>query len=237
MKHRIIIALFWIICLSYPLSAQMEIALSSGYGSYAMSSLKFFQSEAGKQGSIQLYETTTFPPFWNYNLRIGFKVTEKIYAGNIFGFMSTGARSSVADYSGFFFSDINMLGIKEGLFLKYQLYETKVANKPLAVSLMTDISILYTTAQFTDSLKIYDTSITESFRTRFNSIGLYTEPLLILNYEIIPHLNLEIGAGGALNHNLPLYYQNFSNSMKYKNRKIRPNWSGFRLQAGIAYRF
>lgn len=233
---RKILSLIIVILSFTSINAQQEIGISGGYGSYLMSSLRFMQNEISQNSDLNLTKTTSFPPYFNYSFRYGSKVDEKSYFGAIFGLMSTGARSSLSDYSGFVYSDINLVGLRAGSYFKQKFFGTNFINKSMDFSYMIDISGIYTVGTFVDSLRIYDTPVKEGNKLKLNSIGLYTEPLLVIDFNLTSFLSLELMAGGALNVNLPFFYQKLSNKLEYNGRSIRPNWSGFRIGAGLIFR-
>ena len=234
MKRLLSFYIVFLFCLTA--SAQQEITFSTGYGSYLMNDLRYMQNNISQYGDLHLIKTTSFPAYFNYSLRYGYGINKKTYFGVVAGLMSTGARSSVSDYSGYAFSDINCTAYRFGTYIKQKVLGTKFLNKPLDFSCMIDFCGIRTNGSFTDSVRIYDTTIKEGTNLKLTSMGIYTEPLIAIDYGLTSFLSLEIKAGGALNLNLPFYYQRISNNLVYNDRKISPDWSGFRVGAGLVFR-
>ena len=67
----------------------------------------------------------------------------------------------------------------------------------------------------------------------FKSTGICAEPQLYLNYMFLKDMGFELTAGAAANLSTALYYNNMQNVVKIGNKMWYPNWTGYRLSAGI----
>lgn len=217
-----------------------ELSVNIGYGSYLMSDLKDVQKLLLNTNDIPLKETTSFPGFINYSLRYGRRL-KNYYEGFTAGFMSTGARSSLADYSGYILSDINCQAIYIGYYYQKEFYNTFFLKRSLEFGYNLNLSFIVSNVNMVDELNLYDNSsekndIIQTNKYSFHAIGIYTEPLLYARYMIVKKIGIEINAGDALSLSSPLYYGQLKNYITINDQKRYVNWSGLRVSIGLVYR-
>jgi hypothetical protein len=212
-----------------------EIEVNTGYGSYLMPSLKdlqnYFVSYNNQLGAVK---TVSFPDYYNYTVRVGRRNAQNnTYSGFVVGLMSTGARNSLADYSGIYNLDINCMGINFGLYEKRELKYYYLLNRPVRLGYILNGSIIYSFVNLKENISIagYGTAINDN--NQLNSVGIYAEPVFYLNYMFVKNIGLELTAGVGGSISSPLYYQDIRNTVEINNKKLYANWSGYRLGAGI----
>ena len=217
-----------------------ELGVSIGYGSYLMSDLKDVQKLILNANDMPLEITTSFPGYFNYSIRYGRRLKNH-YEGFTAGFMSTGARSSLADYSGYILSDINCQAIYVGYYIQKDFYNTLFLNRHLEFGYNLNLSFIGSNVNMIDKLNLYDNSsenndFIQTNKYSFNTIGIYSEPLLYARYMIEEKIGVEINAGGAFSLSSPLYYRQLQNSITINNRSRYVNWTGLRVSIGLVYR-
>lgn len=218
-----------------PAEPGFEIEANTGYGSYLMSSLKNLQNYfVSNNNQLNAAKTVSFPEYCNYTVRVGRKNAQNnTYTGIVFGLMSTGARNSIADYSGIYNLDINCLAINIGLYQKKELKYYYLLNRPVRLGYILNGSMIYSFVNLKENMYIngYGTALNDN--NQFNSIGIYAEPDFYLNYMFMKNIGLELTAGFGGSLSTALYYQDIRNIITINNKKLYANWSGYRVGAGI----
>lgn len=217
--------------------SKFEYAFTTGYGSYLMSDLIAVQKVLSGQIPLNVQLTTQFPPYVNYSFRYGERNGDGGFAGIKAGFMSTGARSSIADYSGYYYSDINCQAIHTGYYQRKRIKKYHFMKIPFETGYQWDISMIYSIVTLKENLKIYGLDDEINGSNTLNSLGFYTEPELYLKGMFTKWLGLEVNAGGAISVSNGLYYQKMSNEVTIDGKKRYANWSGFRISAGVVMIF
>ncbi len=222
---------------SYPLSNpnNTEIGVSWGYGSYLMSDLKNLQQYLMGESGLALRNTASFPDYFNYSVRYGTR-TGADFSGVTAGFMSTGARSSLGDYSGYYLLDINCQAIYLGYYVRHALMKGMLFGNMVEAGYLVSLSGLNSTVSISNQLHLYsadENDYDQSDSYKFNSLGLYVEPLLYMRYMFSKNIGLELNAGAAGSLSIPLYYQKIDNAIKINDKYRYANWSGFRVSLGL----
>ena len=215
-----------------------ELTVETGFGSYYMSSLKDLQNTiiSESNSSLPLLKTTSFPSYFNYSIKYGSQ-NDKGYAGFTCGLMSTGARSSVSDYSGYYLADINCMALHVGYYSRTAIATVPLLKRPLEIGFIVNGSVLYSFVTLRDNLQLYGSDALSDNSNTLNSIGVYTEPMLYVSYMFSRHIGIEFNAGGALSISSPLYYEKPKNEVEIYNKKRFANWSGYRVSIGLITRF
>lgn len=212
-----------------------EFSLNGGYGSYMMLSLKELQNSLLDNLGLPLIKTSSFPPYLNYSFKFGFN-RAKSSDGIVGGIMSTGARSSLADYSGFYISDINCVAKYIGVYKRMYGKSFTVLNQCLVTGFSMNLSFLYSDIIMSDHLRLYNSEAVDFDDMGtfvFNSFGLYTEPSFFVQHMFSRHFGLELNAGGALSLSTPLYYKKFNLDLYFYEQRRYVNWSGLRVSIGV----
>jgi len=212
-----------------------EVSLNAGYGSYMMLSLKDLQNSLLDNMGLPLIKTSSFPPYLNYSFKFGYN-RGKSSSGIMGGIMSTGARSSLADYSGFYISDINCVAKYIGVYKRTYGKSFTVLNQSLVTGFSMNLAFLYSDITMSDHLRLYnpdDVDYDEMGTFVFNSFGLYTEPSFFVQHMFSRHVGVELNAGGALSLCTPLYYEKFNLDLYFYEQRRYVNWSGLRVSIGV----
>ncbi len=213
-----------------------ELSVESGFGSYWMPDLKNLQDAIITNSEIPILKTTSFPSYFNYSIKYGvFK--NNGYAGISGGLMSTGARSSVSDYSGYYATDINCVALHIGYYSRKALANFQLFKLPAEIGYILNGSLLYSFVTLKDNLILYGTDALIDDSYTFNSMGIYTEPVFYATYMFSKYIGIELNAGGALSLSLPLYYKDSRNVVTIYDKNRFANWSGYRLSIGLISRF
>lgn len=212
-----------------------EYSMNVGYGSYLMLSLRDLQNSIIENEVLPLFKTSSFPPYLNYSFKFG-RNREKSSSGIVGGLMSTGSRSSISDFSGYYASDINAVAYHVGIYNRYYGTSFKLLNQHLVSGFSFNMSIIYSNITTSDNLRLYnyegeDVDHLESFR--FNSFGLYTEPSFFVQHMFSRHVGVELNVGGAVCFSMPLYYESLANDLMLNGKHRFANWSGLRVSIGV----
>jgi hypothetical protein len=212
-----------------------EFSLNGGYGSYLMLSLKDLQNSLLDNMGLPLVKTSSFPPYLNYSFKFG-KNQAKSSSGIMGGMMSTGSRTSLADYSGFYTSDINCVAKYIGVYKRSYGKTYTVLNQSMATGFSMNLSFLYSDITMSDHLRLFSTEAADFDETGtfvFNSFGLYTEPSFFVQHMFSRNFGLELNVGGALSLCTPLYYEKFNLDLYFYSQRRYVNWSGLRVSIGV----
>ena len=215
-----------------------ELSVTSGIGSYYMPDMKDLQNTIirNSTGDIPLFKTTSFPSYFNYSIKYGL-YNNSGYKGLTCGMMSTGARSSISDYSGFYYSDINCMAFHIGYYIRSSFANYHWLKRPLEIGYIVNCSFLYSYVTLKDNLQLYGLDPLINGSTTLNSIGVYTEPMLYAAYWFSKYTGVELNAGGALSISSPLYFEKIKNEVVIFDKKRFANWSGYRISIGLITRF
>lgn len=214
-----------------------EIIVTTGVGTYSMSDLKEVQKLLIDNSEIPLQETSSFPAYYNYSIRLGRK-SNISSQGITAGIMSTGARSSLADYSGYVYTDINCQAIYMGYYYQRAFYGTSFFHQYIEFGYNVNLSFVGSGVDMHDKLNLYDNTpdnddYVQTNKNTFNALSVYTDPSLYARYMFSKRFGIELNVGGAISFSTPLYFEKVKNYITIFDEKRFVNWSGLRLSAGI----
>lgn len=214
---------------------QFSIGLRGGLGTYSMDLLDQFQELRTMQTQLPLKVTESYPmtPFY----RAEAALNDIKYIGKIalfYGYYSTGARSTVSDYSGRIDLDAVINGHQIGLTIQKELVQTDVWS----VGAYADVSYLFSKLKTTDLIEIgFPAEITEKQEYRFVSKGFSPEPGLFACYRLKP-LIFQINLGYQIDYSKKLHVPDKSDMvLSIYKQPVKPEWSGFRLGLQVSYVF
>jgi hypothetical protein len=202
------------------------VSVYAGYGSYSMYGMRRLQNELIALSGLNATPNSDFPPFWLY----GITVSQK-YDYSRFGFelesMSTGARSSIADYSGQFISDFRCSGLKLGVFIEKDLsFKVKKLNE-LSFGYRFEAGGLSSSVLQQSQITINNLDEgTATGTIKLVSIAPFFEPSIFAKWNIEKKTFIQFSAGYMLD--IPTSLQ-FSYSMS----EYRIGWAGYRLKLGL----
>lgn len=212
-----------------------EIVINMGYGSYVMSDLKNLQQYMMTESDLTLMNTVSFPNYFNYSIKYGNRRGTNV-SGVTAGFMSTAARSSIGDYSGYYLIDINCQALYVGYYFRHAFMKRILFGNTLEVGYLVNFSGLYSNVSISNQLHLFssdENDFNQSDSYKFNSYGVYVEPLLYMRYMFGKNIGLELSAGAAGGIGIPLYYGKIDNAIKINDKYRYANWTGFRGSLGL----
>ena len=226
-KFYKILFLFLFILYQNTCAQDNSVKAGLGYGFYSMAGLKSLQSEISNELSgINLKAVQSFPPYFNYEFQYTHKVSQKINIGLFFEFLSTGGRNIISDYSGEISVDQIVNGYNLGFLFERAILENKISNFYFTFQ----ISLIYSTLQVKESLKLYGN--TASQLSEFSAVGLGIQPGF--SYEIISSpiiLRTSLGFHAGISKDLTAK----DNSMLSLGQKAE--WTGFRFEIFTGFYF
>ena len=104
--------------------------------------------------------------------------------------MSTGSRSSLADYSGYVYSDINCQAIYMGYYYQREFYGASFFRQYIAFGYNVNLSFIGSGVDMNDKLILYDNApenddFVQTNKNTFNALGIYTDPVTISKCYIL----------------------------------------------------
>lgn len=217
-------------------SAQnFKTSLNFGYGMYQLTSLKDFQqmilttTELANVDAVQ-----QFPSYFNYGIAFSYRINYRNSAGIAFTHYTTGGRNTVSDYSGKYFLNMALQGNKLGAHYTYEL-EKIYRFRPY---FRFEAGVILSSFFVTESLEVYpDFKSEDSYD--FNSFSFVAEPAFGIEYPVYKSLSLDLSAGYEVNLESEIKRVKSADQVlkNQKGESIMLNWSGLRLNLGVAYSF
>lgn len=208
-------------------SQSFSIGFRAGLGTYSMTKLDQFQQYRTDQLEFPLKITDSYPitPYYRAELAVNDVLIFSKLATFI-SFYSTGARSTVTDYSGEVMLDAVINGNQFGLTMQRDLVRKHFGS----IGLYNDVSYLFSTFKINDSFQLYDPyNLEESSNYSFVSSGFAFEPGLEYNYTLYP-FNFQINLGYMFDFSKNLHLKDNKDQFLYMNNEmLKPQWSGFRV--------
>jgi hypothetical protein len=235
MKHFIIIFLY-LFMISRVCSGQYgSLGFRVGFGTYYMSELSDFQDFRKISTTLPLKTTECYPITPNY--RIEWVRNSDHYVskwGVFYVFNSTGARSTLSDYSGRMDLDAVINGNQTGITLEHPIHKW---NK-LEFGAYGEGSFIWSTLKLTDYLSFVSPPYSESQKATFKSYGICIEPGIYIQYYILKHIRVRTNLGILKDFSQNFHLQDHKlmtlsyNVLSY-NFPVEPQWTGLRLEFQI----
>jgi hypothetical protein len=211
-----------------PLMAQYTFfGFRVGVGCYYMESLEQLQELRREASGLPLKTTESYPASWNWHAEIGEYLPAFITKWSLcYGYSSTGARSTVSDYSGRYDLDAVIIDHQLGVALEKN-FATAV-NWGFGPYLETGAA--YTRLKTLDYFNLtFPVHITYKTTYDFIAFGVYFEPGIFIHYKykfLMARLNL----GYLFDDMAGLHLKDNKDMQLYvKNEKVRPEWNGLRM--------
>lgn len=214
----------------YSYKNDVIISAYTGFGTYSMKGMKSFQTNIISQIGVDARINSDFPPYWLSGLAVMQKF-DNARVGFNFGKMSTGARSSLSDYSGQFYSDIVCEGYKLGFIFEKDIdYRISFAKK-LKTGYRLELGGLYSNIQNKVYALVYDipNGLIDEWLT-IESGTYYIEPSLYVGYPITNKTSVRLSAGMMLD--IPIEFEMLIDD-EWTDKRI--SWTGFRLNFSIIH--
>jgi hypothetical protein len=228
-----IIKIFLILVLVQTAAAQnFKIGLNVGYGIYQMNDLQDVQSSAAyTYSNFHVEEVQQFPGYINYSASVDYFLNSKNLLGLHAAFYSTGGRNHVSDYSGEYY--LNMLVDSYHIGLQYQ-YIFRSENK-LKYYARLKGGISFSNLTVDESMTIHQVD-SASGTYKFAATSFYAEPSLGAYYALSDKFGVNFSLGYQVDIPGDLHTKgNKDQKMGGSDSPVQINWSGIRIEAGIAY--
>lgn len=218
---------FALISTTIPLNAQnIFIGAGAGGGTFKMNSQKEFNQTIVDNLPFKPALTDNFPPYFFYKVEVLYNFSNILTAGINLSTASTGARLSLADYSGKYYFD----NVQKGIFPGIKVFLGKALRESNELKFSLAGGASFSTMKIQEEIKIFDESTTD--KQDFNAMGLFVQPGICYFINIVS--NIKIGVEVS-------YYYGFEKGYHAPNEKkqklfntdtgksIKPQWDGIRL--------
>jgi hypothetical protein len=210
--------------------AQLQGALTAGYGFYRMSDMKTFQEELHQDLALDTRVTSSFPGYWFYELSITSILPNDMVLGGNLSYGSTGGRIHYRDYSGevgsdqriYFFSLSPSLGTS--FTLDDESWRFLVDLKP---------GMVYSKFEFDVYQRIGQTRDSEDLG--FASMNLSVQPTVTVQKKFGRFgVHATVGYHATVVRG-KLYFEDNEDAYLLDNKgdEVYADWSGVRLGAGV----
>jgi len=215
---------------------ELTFGLAAQYGSYEMNDLKGLQSEQAKIISDSLNTTPKtmydFPAYWGFRVSTSYVKNRHNYSLH-FGYNSTGGRVHYGDYSGVIQVDKQVSNNNFALGYSYSIVNSKRFKLTTGISL----GIAFSTIDAQDLVEIYVSEEKEQRTGKYRGHQFFTSPEICFTYAPFKFLYLELTAGYHHQLSSSAMHDNSAGDLNNtKGETASPNWSGYRLGAGIGYK-
>lgn len=232
-KFHVILSCF-IFLILFEVSAQnVKFSFETGVGTYSMTDLKSFINTSTKDNPLDPVMVSNFPPYFYFSPSISLGIKNH-NLGTRFSLISSGARSSIKDYSGEYRFDGTVSGFGSALFDEVYIHR----SEKYGVLFRLDIGGIYSKLKLHEFFQLNDIEqLNESYH--FFSMNLYTLPGLKFDYNISENFSLFANAGYHIDiFKSPLYIEGSKRNMYLtdRNSQVKVNWNGVRIGLGISYK-
>lgn len=216
------------------IQAQINISYSVGYGNFKMNDMSRLLEASLQAVNLSLPAgvriTDNFPAHIIHNLDVSYSV-DRHEVGLKGTYMTTGGKIAYADYSGKYYEKLTLNGYRVGTLYRFHFFRTP-PGKPL-FSIFGEVSpaITFTQLKYKALLSLPEYNVHETNpedNVSTNEIGFSIQPLIGGQLFITNNLFTSISIG---------YDFEFGSKLETTNNTLRADWSGFRVNAGIGYRF
>ncbi len=226
---RFILIIIWAGFISIAVEAQVSLTLKAGYGTYYMGDVKEFQKAAQGQSALPGKIVTKFPGYINYRLYMGLPSKLDKF-GFYLGYLTTGGRISIADYSGKWNYDMLLNGFQAGAHWSQPI---KTINK-FQIDGFVDFGVICSMLNMIDYIRVNEESAQNS--QLFFAYGLNVQPgfeavYKMSNFDIGCYMGLEIDMStnfylnGDPDYTLGIRENNYTG----------PSWTGIRTGIQVSY--
>ncbi|WP_203257848.1 hypothetical protein [Hyunsoonleella ulvae] len=227
MKYIFSLAIFLVFSLSVS-TQNSEIFTDFGIGLLSHQPLKTFHEGLSEQLTIEGFETTDNYGI-NYGFSIGFKINS-IKTSFFFQNKVAGAKSSVADFSGYIRLTDELRGYTFGGIYEFDLQQFKKGSLSFGVKGLITSSKLIVKSE---------SNIANSFDNdvlNFRSIDFGSGAIMIYRYPLkVITLRATLGADFYIGGKLKFEDMKEAHLLDSSGNKVTTGWSGLNLGIGIAF--
>ena len=225
--NKILFALSLIFSFTMVFGQKIEFRPGMGFGMYAMNDLRTLLKQSAEGSSVGLKTSEEFPPYYTYHFDVIYYISPKIGVGLTSGVYSTGARNSIADYSGRYNEDITAKALNLGLI---GVFKDSLKND-LFYGLELCSGLKMSDLQFESKIKLNDIDYSDESKMDFTGNGWWVEPRVRFGWNLYKSFTWSTYAG---------YEFHFRNKMTMKensqsNLLGKIDWSGFRFGVCISF--
>lgn len=200
-----------------------------GHGSYSMNGLKKVHEQFLSLYGIEAMQNSNFPAYPLYGLSVSRKYDNSLFGLNM-EYMSTGARSSLADYSAQFTSDFVCKGYKLGFFLEKDINYKFSKIEKLEFGYIIEAGSIVSKIQHDALLDYSNYNITdETLKMELSTTSPYIEPTILARWPLTETIFLQVNTS---------FFVDFPASF-YLGEEIpetKISWLGYRLKLKITCR-
>jgi hypothetical protein len=226
MKQSLVILISFFCLFAGDVKGQVSLTYCPGYGVYMMSDLRQYQEYVLEQSGLPAKAVEKFPPYLTHRIYAGFGNKRMRHIGFYAGFLTTGGRISLSDYSGKWLSDMVVDGIQAG-----GHYERRAAKTgPLELNFYIDAGTTVSLLKLDSYLEVAGEKYTESYLFVAHSLDL--QPGIKLTCSP-GRISMGAYAGVEGSFETP-FYEKGNPKMKLgidASRLAKPGWAG--LRAGL----
>jgi len=208
------------------------VFFSSGFGSYQMSDLKELHQNISSQVPIKLKVIDNFPSNWNFEGGVSLPLFQgKHNTGFFLNYQSTGSRSGIMDYSGYYKIDMLLNSIGLGAFYGIKLEEFRWFEALLKAK----INYQTTSFEIINDAKINNFISTEKIEMQGNGLEFGAEFQAEKNFGWV---SIFTSAGYSFNVSDAIHLKEDKDyELLLNGNTVRADWSGWRLKLGTSINF
>lgn len=201
------------------------IAAYTGLGTYSMNDMRAIQDNILATYGVNAIANSDFPPYWLYGLNISQRYDLSRFGLN-FEIMSTGARASLADYSGEFISDFVCKGYKLGCYFEKDIITPKLDKAFHNLGYRLEAGGISSVADNTVNIILKDETeeVTSKALMRISCISNFIEPSVYYKWHLDKKSSIQFSLG---------YMLDFQLSNVFRQDIPVIGWAGIRLKLGL----
>lgn len=225
-KYYLILISIFCFVLPRTAYAQLFFEYGLGYGTYEMTDLKNLLAANNILSGVMV--TDNFPGYITHDLRIGYSKNQRISFGMLAGYMNTGGKKSLTDYSGFYRVEIRANAFKAAHFVSYQHH---CRNPRIRCGIDLSAGGLFTNVLVDEEIKLIQVSVHEQEKTKLKGANLFVLPAIIGGYQLMPLLFVQ----GRIGYEWSV----IKGGLRIAQRRttLTADWSGLRIGVDIRLMF
>lgn len=215
----------------FEIHAQISLSYRLGYGTYRMQSVSEFQEYILSSGTLPGQIVEQFPGYLNHRIYLGLPARLPRYKAYL-GYLTTGGRISLVDYSGKWNFDMLLNGFQSGLH-----WESLVKTiKKIELKGYLDFGATFTTVNIKEYMKVWDQDSQQS--QLFFAYGIDGQGGFEASYKL-PFIDIGCYLGYEQDFSIPFYVEgdNQANLGISQTNLTHPGWAGLRTGISLCYTF
>jgi len=206
---------------------KIEFRPGIGLCTYAMSDFRTLLKQSATESAAGLETIEEFPAYYSFHSDVIFFVSPKIGIGLTSGLYSTGARNSIADYSGYYYEDIVAKALNFGLIGVFK--DSLKDDLFYGIEICSGIKLSDMTLE--SKIKLNDLDYADESKMDLTGKGWWIEPRIRFGWNFYKSFNWSVYGG---------YEFHLKNKMSLKENSQmqmaeKIDWSGFRFGLGLSF--